>query len=279
MAAPYRRLLLATEHSVYDGGAETLALALARAWALPLQAVLPVLGNPEFEAVAPQLAARADAQAAARRESLQAMAQALPVPLSVLVRPGPEVSDIVLRAAHETRADLIVIRRRGRRGMLARLLVGEMVTQVLAQAPCSVLIVPRGARLWRQGVLVGIEPGAAGLAAAPGLVQRAGAIAAAAGLPLHVACVVDDAAQRPQAEQALAAARACVQAGGPAVEAVLLQGRAHEALMQHAQACGADLLVVARGGGGRAWSQGTAQKIAGLAECAVLVAVEPAPAP
>lgn len=275
MPAPFQRVLLATEHSIYDGGAETLALALARAWALPLQAVLPVPGNPEFEAVAPQLAARADAKAAERRESLQAMAQALSVPLSVLVRQGPEVSALVLRAARETCADLIVIRRRGRPGLLARLLVGEMVGRVVTQAPCSVLIVPRGARLWGQAVLVGVDPDRPHLRT----VERAAAIAAAAALPLHVACVVEDDAQRQRAGQLLDQARARAQAAGTTAQGVLLQGRAPEALLQHAQLCQADLVVVARGAPARAWSQGMAQKVAGLAECAVLVSVEPEPVP
>ncbi len=43
---------------------------------LPLAAVLPVLSNPEFEVVAPQLAAKADAQARASGEALEALAQA-----------------------------------------------------------------------------------------------------------------------------------------------------------------------------------------------------------
>lgn len=269
MAHPFERLLLATEHSVYDGGAETLALALARAWALPLQAVLPVHGNPEFEAVAPQLAARADDQAAERRESLLAMARAQSLPLSVLTRHGPEVFETVVQAAREGGADLIVIRRRGRRGLLANLMVGEMVGKVVAQAPCSVLIAARGARLWQRGVLVGVHPEHPQMQA----VERAAAIAAAGALPLHVLCVVEDPARHPQAEQVLAAALARARSACDDARGAVRQGRPHEVLMQHARECGDDLLVLARGASGRFWSPGTAQKVAGLAECPVLVEV------
>ena len=48
MPAPFARLLLATEHTEFDRGSETLALALARQAGLPLAVVLPVLSNPEF---------------------------------------------------------------------------------------------------------------------------------------------------------------------------------------------------------------------------------------
>lgn len=91
MAPPFTRLLLASEHTDFDRGAEALAFALAQRCGLPLAAVLPVTSNPEYEAVAPQLAARTDAQAAARREALQAAAGAH-APCSVLVCPR----DVVL---------------------------------------------------------------------------------------------------------------------------------------------------------------------------------------
>ena len=58
MSGTFSRLLLATEHSEFDAGAEALAFAMARRCGLPLAAVLPVSSNPEFEVVAPELAAR-----------------------------------------------------------------------------------------------------------------------------------------------------------------------------------------------------------------------------
>ena len=47
MAQFFARLLLATEHTEFDTGAETLALALAQRCLLPLTMVLPLLSNPE----------------------------------------------------------------------------------------------------------------------------------------------------------------------------------------------------------------------------------------
>jgi hypothetical protein len=71
MAHVFSRLLLATEHSEHDSGAEALAFALAQRCALPLAAVLPIVSNSEYEALAPQLAAHAEARAG---ESLRALA-------------------------------------------------------------------------------------------------------------------------------------------------------------------------------------------------------------
>jgi nucleotide-binding universal stress UspA family protein len=277
VATTFARLLLATEHSEYDTGAEALAFALARRCGLPLAVVLPVVSNPEYDAVAPQAAARADALAAARRQDLQDTAREQGVAFEINVRHGPEPFEEIVSEAREHAADLIVIRRRGRRGLLANLLVGEMVSKVVAHAPCSVLVTPREAALWTRRVMVGVDP----LEPESGSLVRAAAMAGECGLPLHVVCVAASESNRAQAEQALGAAIAQVGRAPAAVAGDVRVGRAHQELMAAARERGADLLVVARHGGaslGRAWIGGTAQKVIGLAECPVLVHVNAAAA-
>ena len=107
-------LLLATEHSEQDLGAERVAFALAAAAPQPLAVVMPLLSNPEYEAVAPQLAARAEAEIARRREALVAAAAAAGsgVTLSVQVRRGSEPYAEIVAAAREQQSGLLVIRRR-----------------------------------------------------------------------------------------------------------------------------------------------------------------------
>ncbi|MCZ2292760.1 MAG: universal stress protein [Burkholderiales bacterium] len=282
MTHPFRRPLLATEHSVYDGGAETLALALARAWGLHLHAVLPMLSNPEFQAVAPQVAARADAAAAERRESLEAMARAQDVELSVRVREGPAIHEIFVRAAREIEADLIVVRRRGRKGLLANMLVGDMVGKLVASAPCSVLIVPRAARLWLRGVLLVVEAGGPPDAVARGAAMHAARLAAAiatrCALPLWLVAALTTDAGDAQAQQMLDALSAPLTAGGAAVRSLVARGALHEVALRAAAEQGCDLLVLARDapdaqGRSRGWSSGRAQKAIGAVECPVLLAV------
>jgi nucleotide-binding universal stress UspA family protein len=278
MAGPFVRILLASEHTEFDAGAEVVALALAQRSGLPLHAVLPILSNPEFEMAAPQLAERADEQAAHSRQALQALADAAGVALQLRVRRGAEPFAEIVQAALELPADLIVLRRRGKRSFLANLLVGEMVGKVLSHANCSVLLAPRGAQLWRHAVLVGQDPQAPDA----GLLARAAAVAADHGLPLHVVCVAASDGMRPTAQQALAAA--LLQAGQSNVPAQgeVRVGRAHQELLAAAQERGADLIVLARHGQhelGRAWIGGVAQKVIGLAECPVLVHVNPNPSP
>ena len=271
LVTPFTRLLLATEHTEFDRGAETLALALAQRCALPLTGVMPLFSNDEYEMAAPELAEHADAQAAQRREQLLALAQQAGVALDLHLRRGADAADEILAQAHASRSELLVIRRRGQRGLLAQLLVGEMVSRVVARAPCSVLVAPRAARLWQRRVLVGIEPQLADAA----LLGLACAVAQACALPLQLVCVATTEAERDAARQALDAALARAAAAGLAANAELRPGRPHAELLAAAQACGADLLVIGRNRPGRSGTGGTAQKLLGLAECPVLVHVNP----
>lgn len=274
MVSTFVRPLLATEHTEFDQGAETLALALARRAGLTLAAVLPVLSNPEFEMVAPQLAAKADALAATRREALQALADAAGVPLQLRVRRGAETFAEIVQEARERSADLVIVRQRGHRSHLANLLLGEMVGKVLAHSPCSVLLVPRSAQLWARCAVVGIDPACPDSA----MLAQACALALEHGLTLQLVCVAEREADRPAAQQALEAARLQAERGGVVVQGELRVGRAHQELLAAAKACAADLIVLARHGRdnlSRVWIGGVAQKVIGLAECPVLVHVPP----
>jgi hypothetical protein len=274
MGHTFSRLLLATEHGEFDAGAEALAFAMATRCGLPLAAVLPVVSNPEFEAVAPQLAAKADAEASARRQQLEMRARAAGVAMTLRVRHGAEPYVEIVDEARDGAADLIVIRRRGKRGFLANLMVGEMVYKVLAHAPCSVLVAPRAAQMWKQRVLVGIDPQATDAQ----LLAQATAVAKECALPLRVVCVAGSDAARPATQAALDSAVQQARGLGASADGELRTGKPHQQLVDAARDCGADLIVVARHGGdslARAWMGGTAQKVIGLADGPVLVHVKP----
>jgi hypothetical protein len=270
MKPPFTRLLLATEHTEFDRGAEALAFALAGRCNLPLAGVMPLVSNAEFEAAAPELAAHADAEAGAKADAVEADAAAQGVALALRVRRGDEPFEEIVAEARERRSDLIVIRRRGKRGFLASLMFGEMVGKVIAHAPCSVLLCPRAAAMWRRRVLVGVDPQGHDA----GVVEQAARVAAECGIGLQLVAVAEGEGARASAEAALAAALARAR---PILEDVACEvraGRPHEGLISAAAACGADLIVVGRHVHqlpGHAWIGGTAQKVIGLAEGPVLV--------
>jgi nucleotide-binding universal stress UspA family protein len=277
MSAIFKRPLLATEHTEYDTGSEKLALALASKCGATLAIVLPVRSNPEYEMLAPQLAERAETDAANKLQALGRQARQAHVTVEVQARRGPEPYREIVDRARELASDLLIIRRRGKRGLLANLLLGEMVHSVVAHAPCSVLVASRVAQMWSCRVLAAVDPRTADMAP----VATAAAIAAECALPLSVVAVTDAAAEAlQQADDVLQRACTLARACGVAVTGVVRTGRPHEQIVATAREFGADLLVIGRHGGdtpGRAWLGGVAQKVIGLADLPVLVCINPTP--
>lgn len=270
MAQLFTKLLLATQCSEFDSGAEKMALALAQRCQLPLRTVLPLLSNPEYEALAPELAAQAEHQAAQQIAVLRARAQAAQVTIDLCVRRGEEPYQEIVDEARVSGAEMLIIRRRGKRGFLANLLVGEMVSKVVAHAPCHVLVVPRDAQFWQRRVLVAVDPQEDGR---PN-VAVAAAVAAQCGLPLQVVSVVSAAAQRAQAEAVVAQHVAQAVNMGVAAQGEVRVGKPYAEILAARQQSDADLIVIGGRGDaqiGRALVGGVAHKVIGLAEQPVLV--------
>ncbi len=270
MAQLFNRLLLATEHSDFDTGAEALAFALARRCQLPLATVMPLVSNPEYEALAPQIAARAEREAAARIAQLREQAAAAGVAIDLRLRRGEEPYEEIVQEALQQGNDLIIIRRRGKRSFLANLLVGEMVSKVVAHAPCHVLIVPREARMWHERVLAAAESTAQGRQ----VVATAAAIAAECSLPLHLVIVIASAEDRLKAEAFLGDVLDPIQRRGIAAQGEVRMGKPFTEILAAGIGCRADLIVMGSRSDnriGRALVGGVAQKVMGLAEIPVMV--------
>ncbi len=263
MGHPFSRLLLATECGEFDVGAERVAFDMATRCELPLMAVLPVVTNPEYEVVAPQLAARTERDAAARLDALDARARAAGVALTVQVRRGEEPWQEIVAAARERDADLIVCRRRGKRGLLAKLLVGDMVSKVVGRAPCSTLMVPRHGGMWSQRILLATDGGADAQQA----VAVTRDIALLCALPVSVAAVGAD------MQGVVDAAVAELRNAGVAARGRIGSGKPHEAILALAREEQADLVVLGRGGEGASGELlgSTARRVVGLADGPVLV--------
>lgn len=272
MKHPFERILLATEHTEFDSGAERLAFDMAKRCGVPLHAVVPVLSNPEYEVIAPQLAERTEHEAVAKINALHDAASNAGIQLEIKARRGAEPYREIVQEAEEHRSDLIVTRRRGKRSFLSNLLVGEMVSKVTGHAPCSVLFVPRAAQMWSHGVLAAVDnsPNAEHVA------HTAAKVAAQCALPLTLISVIshDTPELRAQAEATLGHVLATASAAGVQADSRILTGKPFEQILATAESLGTDLVVVGRHGESnviRAPFGGTTQKVVGLTDTPVLV--------
>jgi nucleotide-binding universal stress UspA family protein len=239
---PFQRILLATEHTEFDAGAERIAFAMAQRCGIPLRVVLPVVSNPVYEVEAPDLAQRDELVAARKADELRSRAAELNIEIDVHVRHGAEPWREIVDEAASTQTDLIVIRRRGKPGFLANLLVGEMVSKVIRDASCCVLTVPRAAEFWTRGVLaaVGATP------AAQDVASLAANVAAVCDLPLTIVSVAQDKADLPRIESLNTLNVSLAHAICDKTRGVAAVGQTVEQTVAVCRETGADLMVIGR---------------------------------
>ncbi|MFY9260990.1 MAG: universal stress protein [Gallionella sp.] len=239
---PFSRILLATEHTEFDTGAERLAFAMAQRCGVPLRVVFPLLSNPEYEAEMPEHALRAEQDVAVKIDNLRQAAAIAGVSLDIKVRRGSEIHTEIVDDAREFNADLIVIRRRGKPSFFARMMVGEMVSRVIRDTTCSVLLVPRRAQFWHTHVLaaVGDTP------AAPNIAKTAGLIAGICDLPLTVLSVAPDQASLSKTQSFNTLNVALASSTSDKANGLVRVGQAVEQTVAAVKESGADLVVIGR---------------------------------
>lgn len=178
----FKKILLATDGSEFSMGTERVALEMAarhQSHVFILRLLLAEPGSPEAQAEqdeANQLMERIGTLCAERE-----------IPCTPLLKPSTEPSQGILASAKELDIDLVVIGRRGRRG-LARMMVGDATAKVIEKAECSVLVVPRLVTFWNSTILLALEEDQNSDAAAHAAFQ----LAKSANLPLTILMVSKD---------------------------------------------------------------------------------------
>lgn len=261
MSHPFANILLATEHTEFDSGSERVALEMAKACGLPLSVVVPVSSNPEFEAAAQSLAERIEQETASRMAELEQIAQDAGVSLAIRARRGVAAEEIIGDAL-ERKSDLIIIRRRGKRGFLAKLLIGEMVSEVVSNSPCTVLMVPRACHMWSKGILAAVD-GSSNTARVASISAK---IASECGLPLHLLCVAANEEKRMEAERIVSDAKKIAEASGVVAKTLVRVGQPCDEILT--VPFDADLTVV---GMSDVRSLGTTRRVVERSEKPVLV--------
>lgn len=269
-----KRILLATDGSEYSAGAQRLAFALARQCNAELTAMTIVLGVQDLEGVGTHhLRESLEKDARVRLDLVTAAAGEAGLACATRLAFGEKPEVEIVDMAAELDADLIVLGRRGKRG-LARFMVGHATAWVAGHAGCPVLVVPRAAAMWKSRILLATDGSAHSAAAA----EAAKGMARQCNLPVTaVSAFLQSHSEERRAEARAAAERtaADLTAAGAPCDAVASLGRPDEVVIETAAARGADLLVVGshgRTGLVRLVLGSVSERIMGQATCPVLVA-------
>ena len=282
------RLLLSTDGSEFSEGAIREAIMLAKRCGSKLSVLSVIETNPEYAALAPQLIEKAEKTAMDHLAAVKARATAEGVNAETIIREGEDSYAYVTEEATRNKSTMIIMGRRGRKG-LKRLVMGSTTARVIGHAPCSVLVVPRAAKVEFKSIVVatdGSKYSAAAASEAIGIAKRNNAkITALAVVPADIAMPTDvdfAAVQREKlADQELAVAekhakavKDAAQQEGVDVKAFVVTGKPADAIIETAKEQNADLIVV--GSHGRAGLEklllgSVTERVIVLAPSAVLV--------
>ena len=268
-----KQILFATDGSEYSLGAQKVAIDLTKKCHGELHIMSIMLTTQDLEGVGTQnMRETREKEVQARLDKAAEAALAEGVTCTTHLVFGEHPQNEIVNTAAEIGADLIVLGRRGTRG-LARSMVGHATAYVAGHAHCNVLVVPRGSGIWSKRILLATDgsphSGSAGEAAL--------SVAKQCGLPMTIV----SATNRSHSEERKAEAKAAVdskvakmQEAGIQSNGILTEGRPDDVVVEAAAKEGADLIVV--GSHGRTGLMklvlgSVSERIIGQAQCPVLV--------
>jgi len=237
----FENVLLATDGSSYSAGAERVAIGLAAQHDAHLH-VLSAKAKPgETGWLGPQADNDAEAAIQENLSRLEALAKEAGVACTTHLKSGDDPYEVIVDAAGSLLADVVVMGRRGRRG-LARLMLGDATAKVIGYAPCSVLVVPEEADMWSSILLASDGSRYSDMAAV-----SAAALAKTGNAPLTVLSVkVPIHSERRQAEAQPIVDRLVefLKEKGVQARGVVEEGLADEVIVEVAKERNAGLIVL-----------------------------------
>ena len=267
----FERILLASDGSEYCADAERTALAMMEKCGGTLQIVSVVITNPAAESIAPERIQAAEQETRALLDRLHAEAVKRGIQSETILRRGLDPHAEIVTAAEKHGSDVIVMGRRGKRGLMQRM-IGDATSRVLGAARCSVLVVPEGAGMWQKRILLATD----GSRFADAAAVAAAKIAEACRLPVTVISTVRESFSEERAAQADEAATRVhdhFAARGIGVDKVVLRGNPEKLIIETAAARTADLIVMGshgRTGWERVLLGSVAESVIGEAKIPVL---------
>jgi nucleotide-binding universal stress UspA family protein len=263
------KLLLATDRSQFSEGAVREAIAFAAKCSSTIFVVTVLEANPEYETIGANVFEKEEKEARAYLDSVKARVAKENLTCETVLREALDPAGAIVAEATEKKTDMIVVGRRGRRGLL-KALMGEVAAKVIAHAPCKVLVVPRAAKIEYRNLLVATDGSTHGNAAA----AEALAIAKRCGSNVIALAAARDDGELEEARSHVGWVVDRGRKEGVSVEALTPIGRSYDAVVETAGGRGVDLIVMGTYGktGVKKLLLGSStEKVIGRAGCAVLV--------
>jgi nucleotide-binding universal stress UspA family protein len=263
------KILLATDGTAHSEGAIREAIKFASKCSSKIYICMTLETNPEYESIGSSALQKEEVDANKHLESIKARVAKDGLSSEAILHESMDAAQAIVDEATKNKVDMIVIGRRGYKGM-AKALMGEVAAKVITHAPCKVMVVPKAAQIEYKNILVATD----GLTQAKAAVAEAIAIAKRCGSHLIALSAMRDESERAEATKFAGEAAATAQKEGVSAEAVTPVGRSFNVIIETAGGRGVDLIVMGTYGktGVKKFLMGSAtEKVIGSAGCGVLV--------
>jgi len=269
------RLLVTSDDSEYTTGAIHEALRIAKKSGARVRVIhlIPRAGS-ELTTGTEQIPEPLLARARTHLDDVEREAAAAGVVCDTeVIHTSLRLYQEIVNQADQMKADLIVMGRRGRRG-LARVRLGQATAKVIGHAHCGVLVVPRNAEVTGQRLVLATD-GSVYADAATAMAGSLAKILAAPVSALSVTLPSQSAQRHEEARVAVNRAAAFLKNHDLDAEAVVYHGRPDEVIVETAIAKKADLIVIGshgRTGLDRVMLGSVSERVIDATSTAVLVA-------
>ena len=268
----FERFLVASDGSEFSAAAVREALGLATRCGAEVHVMSLVATGAEHEALGESILKQELEAVQSKLDRISAEAEAAGVRCHTHAIHGRAVDEEIVALADQVQADLIIMGRRGRRG-LARLMLGHATAQVIGQAHCSVLVVPRAAHIEARQLVLATD-GSRHADAAAVTTARLARVCDAGVSVVSVTTPSHGPERRTEARQAVDRVVEHLRGQGTEVEGLVQEGVPAEVITGLARERNADLIVTGsqgRSGLERVLIGSVSERILNETPCAVLV--------
>lgn len=268
----FERFVVASDGSEFSAAAVREAISMARKCGAELHVMSLVATGVEHEGLGETILKQEMEAAQAHLDQVKAQAAEAGIAAETHLIHGMNVQQEIVDLAERTKADFIVMGRRGRRG-LARMMLGHATAHVIGLARTNVLVVPRAAHIEGRHIVVGTD----GSRFADAAAVTATSLAQFCGARVTVVSVTTPShgpERRAAAQAAVDLAVAHMQSKGVDTEGLVLEGQPAITIVDVARQRNADLIVTGSHGRGaleRVLLGSTSERILSETPCAVLV--------
>lgn len=262
-------LLLGTDGSLYSEGAVREAINFAKKCSTRLYILRVLETTPEYETIGANVFEKEEAEALEHLRQIEKRALNEGVRCETIFHHGEHPHEFIVEEASTKKADMIILGRRGLTG-IAKLLMGEVASKVIAHSPCNVMIVPKAARIEFRRILIATDGSGHGNAAAAEAIE----IAKRCGTAVVAFSSVRAEADIGEAKKNVDHVYELAQKEGVEVEIATPIGKSSEMILETAGGRGVDLIVMGaygKTGLKKMFMGSSTEKVIGKAGCAVLV--------